>query len=455
MPKNTQSASESQQYWIRSSLLTLLEKGFGLLFGLGMSMLLWRNLSKAEMGSWAMFVLIAAFVEMARSGMIQNALMSFIATYRDQTQSIKEIQTSAFVLSLAFSIISSVLLYFGMYFLAQKLNSPILPAIIPLYLLVNFSMILLYHANYIQQAYFEFRGIFWSTFFYRGIPFGYVLYCSLRQMNISLTTLTTSMLLGAVLGGSISTWYAWPYFNHARSVSMEWLAKVASYGKFVLGTNMSTMLYKNVDKVAIGGLLGAESLAVYDAAAKITQLVEVPSFSIAAVVFPQSAKAATESGPEGIKYLYERSVAAILAFILPFVCICFVFAEPIVVLLAGENYRESAGVLRLTALFSLFLPFAVQFGTILDSTGKPHINFRYNACVALLNLCLAYVMVQKLGLYGGAVAALITYTVSFVFMQRLLKQQYQISATSVFKQVPLMYKQVWQTLQTKMKRVEA
>jgi lipopolysaccharide exporter len=446
--QNDANASE-RAYYIKSSLLTLLEKGFGLIFSLGLAMILWRHLTKAEMGSWSMFLILAAFVEMARSGMIQNALMRFIAQYRDQHTEAGHIQTSALVLSIGFSILSTFVLFLSMQMLASKLESPQLLIILPVYFLVNFTMIAMYHANYVQQAYFEFRGIFWSTFFYRGVPFAYAAFCSLRQIPITLHALVLTMLLGAIFGSLASMRYAWPFFHHARELSKDWLKKVASYGRFVLGTNVSTMVYKSVDKIAVSGILGPESLAVYDAAARITQMVEVPSFSIAAVVFPQSARAAEEKGAEGVKHLYERSVGAILAFILPFVLVCIVFAEPIVVLLAGEQYRESSGILRLTALFGLFLPYAVQFGTILDSTGKPNINFWYNTGVALLNLCLSYVFVRKFGLYGGAYATLITYIVSFFMMQRLLRKNYNTNPLNAIKHIPSFYGAVFQMVKGK------
>ncbi len=449
MAKSSAQPQSGRSYWIRSSLLTLLEKSFGLLFGLGLAFVLWRQLTKAEMGSWAMFLLIAAFVEMARSGMIQNALMRFIAQHKQDSEAIGHIQTSALVISFLFSIVSSLLLLLSMQLLANQLNAPKLVEIIPIYFLTNFAMIGLYHANYVQQASFEFRGIFWSTFFYRGVPFAYAVFCSLRQIPISLRALALSMALGAIIGALASMVYAWSHFHHAKRISFTWIKQLMAYGRFVLGTNLSTMLYKNMDKVAVSGLLGAESLAVYDAASKITQMVEMPSFSMAAVLFPQSARAIEEKGAQGVKHLYERSVGAILAFILPFILLCLLFAEPIVRVLAGEQYQDSAGVLRLTAFFGLFLPFAVQFGTILDSTGEPGTNFWYTFFTAMLSLGLSYLFVWQFGLYGAAFATLVSYSISFFLMQRLLSKKYSINPIHAFKHVPGFYSIGWNMIKGK------
>jgi len=53
---------ESGQYWVRSGALTLLERGSGLLFALGSSVILLRYLSKLDYAAWGMFVLISYFL---------------------------------------------------------------------------------------------------------------------------------------------------------------------------------------------------------------------------------------------------------------------------------------------------------------------------------------------------------------------------------------------------------
>ncbi len=200
------------------------------------------------------------------------------------------------------------------------------------------------------------------------------------------------------------------------------------------------MFYKNIYKLTLGQLLGPAAFAVYDAAARVTQLVEAPAFSIAAVVFPKSAEKMALEGTSGVKTLYERSVGATLAVILPFVIFVLVFAEPIIRVFAGSQYMESANVLRLTAFFGLFMPFAVQFGTVLDSTGKPGVNFAYTFFTAMLNLALSYFFIKAFGLFGAAYAMLAGYTFSFLLMQNYLHRRFKINALKAFTHVPEFYK---------------
>jgi O-antigen/teichoic acid export membrane protein len=205
------------------------------------------------------------------------------------------------------------------------------------------------------------------------------------------------------------------------------------------------MFYKNIDKLTLGQILGPAAFALYDAAGRVAQLVEAPAFSIAAVVFPKSAEKMALEGKNGVRELYERSVGATLAVILPFVALVLIFAEPVLWAFAGPKYTGAANLLRLTALFGLFMPYAVQFGTVLDSTGKPAVNFAFTLFTALLNLGLSAWLVSVFGLYGAAYATLSGYALSFVLMQFYLHKHFGINALRAWRHLPWFYGMRWRT----------
>ena len=433
-------------YWIRSGLLTLMEKGCGLVFAFGTAALLLRMLSREDFAAWGIFLLATYFIEMGRSGLIQNGLVRHLSLSRGKGDVYAAVSTASLALNFGFSLASNVLLWFSTAWLAGTWQVPQIEKVLPLYCATNIVMTLFSHFNCVQQANFEFRGIFWSTFFYRGALFAWIAGCFLLNFPLELRHLALALLAGTVLGALASGLFARPYLSVSRSIDFQWIKKLGSYGKYVLGTNLSTMLYKNVDKLALGHLIGPAAFALYDAAGKVTQMVEAPSFSIAQVVFPQGAVRMERDGPDGVKRLYEKSVAATLAIILPVIALIFFFAGPVIRIFAGDQYAESAGLLRLTAFFGLFLPFAVQFGTLLDATGRPAVNFVMTLFTALLNLILSYGFVLYFGLFGAAFATLATYVISFAIMQVYLYNKFKISVLNVFGYLPGLYRQGWDML---------
>lgn len=448
-------------YWLRSALFSLLEKAAGLIFSLGTVMISSRLLSRHDFAAWGFFTLLLYFVEMGRSGLLQNGLMRFTATHKDQETERHRIQTAALLLNVAYTLLTGLLLLAMASWLATAYSLPQITTLLPVYLLTNLFLTMLSHSQFVQQAHLEFRGLFWGTFLYRGILFAWLLICWGTQKALLLTEMAYVQAFGALSGALVCARLARPWFPTWQKTihyTGQWVSlkkamlQFLVYGRYVLGTNMSAMFYKNIDKLTLGGLLGPSAFAIYDVAGKITQMIEAPSFSIAAVVFPQSAHRAIHEGTEGVRLLYERSVGAILSIILPFLVFTLCFAEWIVYILAGPQYADSANILRLTAFFGMFMPFAVQFGTVLDSTGHPDTNFRYTLGTALLNLSLNYFFVKSFGLYGAAIATLTGYAVSFVFMQRLLHHQYGIVWWKAFQNIPLLYRTAWEMVARKIKK---
>lgn len=443
-------SGRSPEHWLRPGLFALLEKGAGLVFNLGVTVLLLRLLDKEAFATWGIFVILGYFVEMGRNGLIQNGFMRHLALHRDDRSACASISTAAFGLNLGFSLLSNASLWLAADWLAGQYQLPQLASLLPIYFLTNLVMALYGHFYFVQQAHSEFRGIFWGTVCLRGLPFALVAFCCWSGRPVDLAQLALAGLAGA-LTGSVALWfYARRHLLWGRAAIFEWAGRLLSFGKYVLGTNLSTMFYKNIDKLTLGHLLGPAAFAVYDAAGKVTQLVETPSFSVAAVVFPHSTERMAREGAKGVKNLYERSVAVILAIILPPLVLVVIFAEPIIGLLAGPSYAAAADVLRWTAFFGLFMPFAVQFGTVLDSTGRPATNFVFTFFTALLNLGLSYRFVADFGLFGAAFATLLGYALSFVLTQIYLFKNFKINALNAFLQIPSVYGTLWRLLEQKL-----
>jgi glycosyltransferase involved in cell wall biosynthesis len=90
------------------------------------------------------------------------------------------------------------------------------------------------------------------------------------------------------------------------------------------------------------------------------------------------------------------------------------------------------------------MPFAVQFGTVMDSTGRPALNFVCTLFTALLNWSLSLFFVRQFGLFGAAFATLTGYGVSFVVMQYFLYKYFKVNVLSAFGYIPGFYKMGWE-----------
>lgn len=395
-----------------------------------------------------LFLAITSIIEVGRTGLLQNTLVKHLTT--SDPADYGKISTASLVLNIGLALICLIGLPLLAYPLSRFWAIEALAPLLLLYCLTTLALIPLHQFNFTQQANLEFKGIFWANFTKQGLFFGYILAHFLLGWKVSLIGLASWQVFTTGSGAIVSYFFAKKYLRFSSGINWGWVRKLLNYGKYVFGTNLSTMLYKSIDKIMLGSLLSPIAVAVYELAIRITNLAEVPTFSMASIVFPQSAREMETKGKEGIKLLYEKSVGAILAFILPCILIILLVPEWVIMIVAGEKYLDAVPILQLTMLYGLFVPFGVQFGTILDSIGLPKINFYFTLAGALINVLFNYIFISAFGLVGAAYGTLLTYFISFTLMQLLLYRKMKVTFYRAFYYAFAFYGQLWVILKNRL-----
>ena len=435
--------ANNQSYWVKSTFYTIFERLTALLFGFGGVMLLLRALSKQEFGIWVLFLTVCSFIEVARNGLVQNGLIKFL-NETDEPAYRKAVNTASLALNILLTGISSIMLLAFASALSQLWSAPELQFMFYLYIGTTVALVPFSQANFLQQANFDFKGIFWSNFIRQGLFFAYILLGFVGYFQLTLIGLAAFQIMAAVAGTMAGLFFALPYAQFQKTVDRKLIRRLLSYGKFVFGTNLSTMLYKSVDKVMLGSLLSTGAVAVYELAIKINNLMEVPTASAAAVVFPQSARQIHTGGKNAVKTLYEKSVGAILAVIIPAVILVLLFPEPIIRIIGGTKYLDAIPILRLTVLYTLLVPFARQCGTVFDSIGKPRYSFFITIFGLCVNIVFNYFLVKRFGVPGAAYGTLFTLVSVFALTQYMLYKKLGVLTFNVLKHIGGFYVMAYQ-----------
>jgi lipopolysaccharide exporter len=433
-------SKSKDNYWLKSGLFSLFEKGSVFIFGFGTTLLLLRHLTKEAFGIWVLFLATSSFIEVGLIGLVQNGLVRYLSTAKGKKE-YNTILNASLALNIGLSLLSAIALLVFANTLSLWLKTPELEIMLRIYAGVILLLIPFYHSNFAQQANLSFKGVFWSNITRKGLFFLIVAIFFFAGWEQNVINLIYIQMAGALAGSLVALRMGRSFLNWSMDINMKWIKKLLNYGRFVFGTNMSTMLYKTIDKFMLGILLSPVAVAAYDLAIRITNLIDVPSFSVAAVVFPQGARQSRDGGTKGLKELYEKSVGAILAIVLPFIVCVLLFPKLIVLIIAGEKYLDSIPILRMTILYGLFLPYAIQFGTVLDSIGKPRINFYLTLLGTILNIGFNYFFIKEYGVAGAAYGTLCTYTLTFIIYQYVLKRMLEVDMFAPFKYIPRFYKQ--------------
>lgn len=408
-------------YWMKSGIYTMGQRVTSLITGFGSFYILVRILSKDDLGAWALFVSVTALIEVARGGLIQNAQIKFCASATPEEY--PKIITASLTLNVLVTLLSIIILSALAHFLSSIWSSPQLENMFYLYAITTFILILYYQYNFIQQANLDFKGIFYSNLIRQGVFFIFVLWAWMANHTIHLYELVWMMSLGAFLGTILSYFFVKNYWKITKKLEWDWVKKLFHFGKYVFGTNISSMIYTSIDQMMLGFLMPVSSVAVFNTANRVTNFVEVPLSSVAAIVFPQSAKRIETEGKDAVKYLYERSVGLLIAMILPVVIVCLIFSDWIIVIIAGKQYLEAAPILKVIILATLIQPYVRQFGTTMDSIGKPKTNFHLLVIIAILNIATNYFFISTFGLIGAAFGTFTALMVFLVISQIILNKE--------------------------------
>src|SRR5258707_8666939 len=99
--------AENKHYWLKAGSFNLILNIQNLVFGFGGFYLLVRLLTKHEFGIWSLFVATTTILETARSGLIQNALIKFLAA--SPAEDHPDILSSSFLISGGLMLICLIL----------------------------------------------------------------------------------------------------------------------------------------------------------------------------------------------------------------------------------------------------------------------------------------------------------------------------------------------------------
>lgn len=428
-----------ESYWFRSGFFTIGERLSAMLMGLASLMLLTKyHLSVDDVGIWVIFLTITSILEVGRIGLLSNALIKYLSDCTEEEY--PKIISASWTLNFLLTCLIALFLFGLSGFIGMKYDSSVLSQILKIYCLTTFLLIPFFQCNFTQQANLDFKGVFFATFTKVGVLFGFILtmYFVLAKEELQLVDLAIWQAIGSGAASLISFLFTRKYLKFSAKLDWKWVKTLFHYGKYVFGTNMSAMLYKSIDKLMLGSLVTTAAAGMYELAIRVTNMTDVPTLAMANVLFPQSAKQAGD-GDAALKNLYEKAVGAVLCVMLPAIIFVEIFAEFIILFIATEEYLIAANLLRLTILYGFFMPFTVQFGTVMDAARSPKINFRFTILSMILNVVFNYIFISTYGIYGAAYGTLLTYLTVFIMMQIVLKKEFKVNFLDCIKNAFFFY----------------
>jgi len=262
--------------------------------------------------------------------------------------------------------------------------------------------------------------------------------------SIELPWLAFYYSLGILIGSVVAFSYARKYMSRKIVFVKDWFMKLWRFGRVILGSAFSTMVFKNADQFLVSNMISLTAVAMYNISLRIINLLDMPSQTLGDIMFPKSAQVSAANDTVRLKEMYEKSVGGVLCLTIPASLVIFIFPKLILLILAGKKFLGAAILVRMMLINGIFSAFIKQFATIMDSSGKAPFNFVVITVMAVLSVGFCFSGIRLYNLPGAVIGIIATQTCGFIFSQYYLYKHYKIKFWNAFvyawKFYPELYK---------------
>jgi len=234
--------------------------------------LLYRVLSKNDMGIWFFFLTISGLADAIRNGFLTTATVKFYAgTTKERGNAVLgSVWYLAIALTLGIALLSFVVLAFRCFIHSEQL------LIVLKWLGITFISSLPFSVTFwiliAEEDYLKILGL---RFINSGGMIATIVVLALLQkaslQNILVVNVATNVVTSAV---ALALGYS--KINKLQYKTKALVQEITHFGKYSLSTNMSANLLSTVNTFLITFMLGPATLAIYNAPQRLMEIVEIP-----------------------------------------------------------------------------------------------------------------------------------------------------------------------------------
>lgn len=243
---------------------------------------------------------------------------------------------------------------------------------------------------------------------------------------------------GAWIGTAVVAFYVYRrYLRGIASQGDSYLSRVFQYGLPLLLTTASYFIYVQSAALLIGYFLDSAQVAFFNVPQALIQKLQLPATAIGSALGPLFGTLFNTCEKVKIERLFRYATKYIFLLYVPVTAALILLAEPIVLLLLGEEYRPAIAILKIYSPFLFFFSLSSVISPIFDYSGRARYRAALVLSSALLNVLISVIVIPLYGIKGAAWCSLGTYApaMTILFLEagrwcgfRLRSQVYTFTA---------------------------
>jgi O-antigen/teichoic acid export membrane protein len=382
--------------------------GNGIMSVLGMvnMIILYRALPVASIGMWVFFLSILLLVDTFRSGFLTTAFIKFYAGSTAERRA--EVVGSAWFIG---GSITGILLLINIpaFLFSSYFKNPSMILFVEWFGIIYVASLPYFIASCVVQAEQRFDHLLVIRFLSQGIFIIFVIIMAVTK-TANLQNIIYAYLTGAALTSAFTIFMGWARIASFRQRSSACIAEIFHFGKYSVGTTLSSNLFGTSNTMIINFMLGPAALAVFNLGQRLLEIIEIPLRSFAATGMPELSAAYNEGDKEKVITTMKRYTGLITVALLPACIGAVVLADVAISIIGGSKYvdTEAANIMRIFMTFALLYPLDRFFALTLDVIHQPKINFIKVLLMLVGSVSSSFAGIYLTGnVYGVAIAGIV------------------------------------------------
>ncbi|PAW94558.1 hypothetical protein CKK33_14080 [Mucilaginibacter sp. MD40] len=389
-----------------------------------------HNLSTAEFGNYIFLLISILLADTFRNGFVQTSLIKFYAGTNKQTAA--EVAGSAWYIGIIQTLVFvgiDTIVYF-----VYRSKTPDVETTIQWFGIIYITTLPGAIASYILQAEEKFGRMLILQLINQGLFLIFILGLIFTR-QISFQTAVYAYFAGSAITSLFSIFNGWSKIKAIRFRTNKTARKLAHFGKYSVGTSISSYLLRSSDTFIIKLMFNPALLAVYYIPQRLMEVFEIPMRAGVATALPELSAAVHKGDEENVARIMKRYAGMLTVALIPIAIVAFLLAQFVIVLLFGKQYHETEAVniFRLFMCYVMLMPIDRFFGITLDIINKPHLNMLKVIIMLVVNVAGDFIGIWLFhSLYAVAIASLFTFFSGVIFGYIALKKHLKFTIRDIF-----------------------
>ena len=414
--------------------MSLVGNGCMAILGMVTVSILFRFMSSDDIGYWFFFQSVFVLLDTFRTGFLQVALIKFYTgTEKNKAEAVLG---SVWYLSILITGILIVLNIIALPFLSYT-NSIGMISTIKWFGLTFLCTLPSSIASWILQADQRFDRLLLLRIINQGL-FICMILVSIILKKTSLDVILIINALSAISVSIFCLFQGWTQIKTFTKRTSESIKELFHFGKYSVGTTISTNLLRSSDTFIIMFILGSAgpaAVAMYNIPLRLMEIIEIPLRSFLATGMPTMSEAFNRNNKKEVVYIMQKYAGMLTIILIPVSLVAILLADFAIGIIGGEKYTGTNAVVvyRIFMSFAMFFPIDRFLGVTLDIIHQPRINFYKVLVMLATNIIFDFTGIYLFGnINGVALATLFTFLSGVGFGYYWLRKYLDFTLLSFF-----------------------